>query len=291
MKKFLMISIASIFILSHTLVYAQDCTTAGYIKSEDTVIGKSGQGREIVATQIYRPEVKAVKEVLLVFAIHGYEDAYDRDGELLVHLADNLIHYFGVYLPYEYAITIVPLANPDGLIEGETNNGPGRAQITLGIDINRDFDYNFVSDVSLERHKTMAEPFSSPEAQALRDLVLSKEWEFIMDFHGWWDLTIGNAELAKAFDLPYKGGYTESSGTFSSWSSLYSKSLLVELPPELASEQSIFEHTREVIASLESLMLSGEEPWANQDNQGIFEQESDDRLSLIYEREWGKPFV
>lgn len=278
MRKLVVMSIAcllTIHTMMTTMVYAQDCTTSGYIVSEEVVIGKSGKGRDIYATRIYRPDVEDVKEALLVFAIHGYEDQFERDGEYLVHMGDNLIHYFEEYLPYDYAITIVPLANPDGLVEGYTNNGPGRAQIALGVDINRDFDYNFVANVASPRNKTLAEPFSSSEAQALRDLVLSREWDFIIDFHGWWDLTIGNKELAQAFNLPYSGGYTESSGTFSAWASLHSRSLLVELPPELVAENNIYGHTQAVITALEKLMLSGEEPWAQSDNQDRWEEEVD----------------
>ncbi|WP_366942894.1 M14 family zinc carboxypeptidase [Syntrophomonas sp.] len=38
---------------------------------------------------------------------------------------------------------IIPGANPDGIKQGWTCNGPGRCQLSQGIDINMDFDYDF----------------------------------------------------------------------------------------------------------------------------------------------------
>ena len=111
---------------------------------------------------------KPTKIVLVTFEIHGWDDSYGGDGQVLVNMGNAAISYFTAH-PNELKTTslyVVSSANPDGLISGWTNNGPGRCQISLGVDINRDFGYQWVRRTNA-RNKTLA-PFSSPEARALK---------------------------------------------------------------------------------------------------------------------------
>jgi len=69
--------------------------------------------------------------------MHGFEDAFYRDGQTLVDTAYGVIASLQEQPAALGAVEvmIVPCANPDGLAEGWTCNGPGRCQISQGIDI------------------------------------------------------------------------------------------------------------------------------------------------------------
>lgn len=79
------------------------------------------------------------------FAIHGFEDEYYRDGQVLVNEANVLIDYFVNHIKElkNYTLVIVPCANPDGVIAGTNNQRAcntafGRCTANH-IDINRDW--------------------------------------------------------------------------------------------------------------------------------------------------------
>ena len=58
------------------------------------------------------------KTLFMDFAIHGFEDEYYRDGQVLVNEANVLIDYFVNHIKElkNYTLVIVPCANPDGVI-------------------------------------------------------------------------------------------------------------------------------------------------------------------------------
>ncbi len=177
------------------------------------------------------------KTVFLNFAIHGFEDNYDKDGQVLVDMANQLIQYY-TENPEAYRNTrliVVPCANPDGLEAGTTNNGFGRCNAS-GIDLNRDFDAEHKVFTNA-RNKTL-EPFSAVESKALRDLVLENDVDVLIDFHGWLNMTIGDASLAEIFEeemnLKHKTEFNSNcNGYFSYWAHLKgAESLLVEFKDE-----------------------------------------------------------
>ncbi len=183
------------------------------------VYGTSELGRSLTCYEICGERVE--RTVLLNFAIHGFEDEYDGDGQVLVDLARELVeHYSASEELYGCRLLIVPCANPDGLYEGHTNNGFGRCNAN-GVDLNRDFDANYRSYTS-ERYYTPY-AFSAAESRALRDLCLEYKPEVVIDFHGWLNETIGDKALAELFrqemGLPYLVGYTDSNcaGYFANW--------------------------------------------------------------------------
>lgn len=176
------------------------------------------------------------KKILCVFAMHGFEDAFYRDGQALVDTARGVIASLQEQPAAlgEVEVMIVPCANPDGLAEGWTCNGPGRCQISQGVDINMDFDYNFRVRNN-DRNTTGRQPFTSPEAAALRDLVLKEKPDIILDFHGWVNSASGDPEIAEIFcknlDLAYEDKEkTFYDGFFVGWAAKYAKSVLVEYP-------------------------------------------------------------
>ena len=205
-------------------------TTADGITATAFRYGQSVRERDLVCWSIH-PEAFS-RTVLLNFAIHGWEDTYAADGQLLVDLGNALVeHYSQSADLYGCRLLLIPSANPDGLLEGYTHNGRGRCNYD-GVDLNRDFDANHVAN-PVGRNYTPY-PFSAPESRALRDLVWASHPDVVVDFHGWLNYTIGNSNLAEVFSLE-TGLYqkneltTGASGYFAYWAQLQgAEAILVE---------------------------------------------------------------
>ncbi len=159
--------------------------------------GQSVRCRDLVCWSIQPEEFS--RTVLLNFEIHGWEDAYAADGRLLVDLGNALVEHYSQSSDLNGCrLLIIPSANPDGLAEGDTNNGRGRCNYD-GIDLNRDFDANHA--VCPPGRNYTPYPFSAPESRALRDLVWAAEPDVVVDFHGWLNYTIGSSALAEVFSI------------------------------------------------------------------------------------------
>ncbi len=157
-------------------VLSTSCSDAG-VTSTSFKFGSSVLGRDMVCWSI-QPDSYS-RTVLLNFAIHGWEDSYVADGQLLVDLGNALVEYYSFSSDLKGCrLLIIPCANPDGIAEGTTNNGFGRCNAD-GIDLNRDFDANHVVNTTA-RNYTPA-PFSSVESQALRDLVWAADPDVVVD--------------------------------------------------------------------------------------------------------------
>ncbi len=94
---------------------------------ETIVYGKSGAGRELKA---YRYG-DGSNVLVAAFAIHGWEDNFNRDGQLLVDTAHDLMealeqNYDALIKEGDWSVYVLPCLNPDGLYDGWTCNGPGR---------------------------------------------------------------------------------------------------------------------------------------------------------------------
>jgi len=211
-------------------------------KVTSSIYGYSGKGRPLNVVSIEPELIKS--KVLITFEVHGFEDAYKGDGQVLVTIANEVIYYFSSN-PQQLgntALYIVESANPDGLAEGWTNNGPGRCQITGGIDLNRDFDY-YWKYRSNNRNKTL-HPFSAPESRALRDLVILIQPNDVVDIHGWLNTTYGTSSLCQYFEnslgIGRSSGLGGCSGYFASWSMNYAKrTALIELPGPNTNPQEV----------------------------------------------------
>lgn len=150
---------------------------------------------------------KNTKTIFMEFEVHGYEDEYSKDGEVLVNLANDLIKYYAENPNYlkDYQMIIVPSANPDGVIDGENNlrvgnkNAFGRCT-AAGIDINRDFKSG---------------SFKAIESQKLKELMDRYPMDIHLDFHGWEDSCIGNPVIVDAF-LDEVGLTTDKSNRYGS---------------------------------------------------------------------------
>lgn len=93
--------------------------------TQKIVYGTSGRGRELAAYKVGN----GVNSLIYVCAIHGWEDHWAADGIELTRIGNGLIEHFQNASTNNWSLYIIPLANPDGLSEGFTNNGPGRCTI------------------------------------------------------------------------------------------------------------------------------------------------------------------
>ena len=193
----------------------------GNLSTSSFVYGKSENGRDLVCYSIAQAEY--AKTILLEFEIHGFEDEYAHDGQVLVDTAMSLIeHYSASSDLNKTRLLIIPSANPDGLLDGMTNNGFGRCN-AKGIDLNRDFaTANYVANGTAGRNYTPY-AFSGAESRALRDLCLEYSPDIVIDFHGWESSLIGDVELCTPFHeemgLNQTHAFTATNcrGYFSNW--------------------------------------------------------------------------
>lgn len=205
-------------------------------KHKTIVYGKSGLGENLICEQI-TPDDKVKSKILMTFEIHGFEDLADHDGQSLVDTGKLIAKYYieNNNKLKNTELYIIPSLNPDGLNKGYTNNGPGRCQISLGIDINRDFDYHFET-FGNARYHTLSKPCSAPESAALRDFVKKIKPDAVIDCHGWNNMFIGDKWIADCFKdslgISTQRDFSNSSiGFFSAWASTTgAKSMLLEYP-------------------------------------------------------------
>lgn len=214
--------------------------------------GTSVQGRNLVCWSIH-PESFS-RTVLLNFEIHGWEDEYAADGQILVDLGNALVSSYSQRTDMQNCrLLIIPSANPDGLAEGTTNYGFGRCNAD-GIDLNRDFDANHVVYTTARNYTPY--PFSGVESCALRDLVWASSPDVVIDFHGWLNYTIGDSDLAEVFSLnvglnQYKELTSSASGYFSYWAQLQgAEAILVEF-----TNSSSVDHS-DVIAAVDRIIAN-----------------------------------
>lgn len=221
------------------------------------VYGRSGAGRDLVAYKFGNGE-----NVLIAgFAIHGYEDNFDKDGGCLVYTANELMKQLDQnrdrITDYGWSVYVLPSMNPDGLIDGYTCNGPGRCTTSYlnsagelvystGVDLNRSFPHNW-TQYSDSRNFNGSYPLASREAQALAEFiqdVKGKGNNICIDAHGWFSQIItstsNTSRLYYTFATRFPGNSyancTNSRGYFTSYAaSLGYMSCLFEFPYDVYS--------------------------------------------------------
>lgn len=193
------------------------------------VFGASEQGRDLVVHQVGDGEAAA----LMVFGVHGFEDKYDRDGQVLADIAHELLKLCrqDPSVLNGHSLYVVPCLNPDGLTQGKSENGFGRCNAN-GLDINRDFPVEWTRKTTA-RNRTGDAPFATAEARALRDLVQTIRPVCAVDVHGWINGVYGQADMAACFQeafgfeyRTYRGG-----GMLAQWLEQETgAAVMVELP-------------------------------------------------------------
>lgn len=211
--------------------------------AQKIVYGTSGRGRELAAYKVGN----GANSLIYVCAIHGWEDHWAADGIELTRIGNGLIEHFQNAGTNNWSLYIIPVANPDGLSEGYTNNGPGRCTIVGAVDCNRDFPIGF-TPYGDSRHWTNKEPLSVPESRCLRDFISEIKGKtsgstYLIDMHGWEDKTIGDSHISRAFQNQFgfvNGNYdgVYQAGFLISWAnSIGVRAALIELP------QSCYSHS------------------------------------------------
>ena len=203
------------------------------------------------------------------FAIHGYEDKWDKDGYELIEIANNfynkLLEDKDYDLAKKWTIYIFPGVNQDGLQEGSTNNGPGRTTLysqapqNKGLDLNRCWQIGSTYEkFTSDRNYNGDIGFQAYEAQALRDFMLknkSKDGQTILvDLHGWTQQLIGDENICSYYEQQFPENNKRSVGRYGSgymisWGRTYlgsqgkpAKTALIELPRDgVKNHQSVID--------------------------------------------------
>lgn len=163
------------------------------------VIGKSVQGRNIEAYTYGDPAGDA-EHIVFVGGIHG---GYEWNSVVLAYQFMDYLEMSPDVVPANLAVTVIPSANPDGVYEvvGKEGRftsaealvaeaaeglpvGTGRFNAN-DVDLNRNFACRWQPQ-STWRSKTVSagtEPFSEPEAAAIRDFVLEHKTNAFIFWH------------------------------------------------------------------------------------------------------------
>lgn len=158
-------------------------------RGDVTTIGLSGQGRAIEAYTVGDGPIR----VLFVGGIHG---GYEWNTVQLAYQFIDSVAPQPKLLPHQFTLTIIPVANPDGLarVVGKTGRFtpddvsqetvPGRFNGN-DVDLNRNWDCHW-SPTARWRDVAVSggdEPFSEPETRVLRDYILATDPTVVVFWH------------------------------------------------------------------------------------------------------------
>ncbi|GKU26378.1 hypothetical protein CFOLD11_32050 [Clostridium folliculivorans] len=227
------------------------------------VYGTSGKGRDLAAYKIG----SGSNSLVFVCEQHGFEDHWDRDGIELVYIGNDLITSLANSSTNGWTVYVIPSANPDGLIEGYTNNGPGRCTIVGAVDTNRDYPIGFTPH-GTTRNWTGDAPLSVSESRSLKGFIERINNDtlgelVVIDLHGWENDAIGNTEIGQyfinQFGFTQKTGYGEDSGYLIAWAkSIGAKATLIELPSSAYSHSDVVSggYSQKIVTSVKNLIKS-----------------------------------
>lgn len=219
-----------------------------------------------------------------VFALHGYEDIWDKDGQELVNIANDFYNKLMSDKDYDiyekWTIYVLPGINLDGLTNGWTNNGPGRTTLyskapnNKGIDMNRCWQIgDSYTKYTSDRNYNGTTGFQAYEAQALRDFLLKNKSQkgktLLVDLHGWTQQLIGDVQMCSYYEKQFPENNKSGVGRYGTgylvnWARTYlgssagaAKAALIELPKEgITGHQSVVEKNlsnRYITATLDML--------------------------------------
>jgi predicted deacylase len=153
------------------------------------IVGRSTDGWPIEAYRLGDGEV----HVALIGGIHG---GYEWNSALLAY---QVIDYFTAHpgrIPASISLTVVPVANPDGLGAVLGHNGPfSAAEIGVvprdtrfngnGVDLNRNWDCNWTPTGRWGARIVSggSAPFSEIETRLLRDLIMDPPMDAVIFWH------------------------------------------------------------------------------------------------------------
>ena len=126
------------------------------------LIGRSAEGREIVARTNFDPATPPANLTLLIGGQHGDEPATVR----------LLEEFCGMFRGTE-PVAIVAPANPDGLVARSRYNA-------RGVDLNRNCGFNWHAE---SEEPPGSAPWSEPESCVLRDFIVAQRPAKIVSLH------------------------------------------------------------------------------------------------------------
>jgi len=182
----------------------------GDIMSSRTSIGTTIEGRDIWAVKLSdNPDIDEDEpEMLFTAAIHAREVITPL---VLFHTLDYLTDNYGLLPEVDDIVNnreiwfVIPV-NPDGYYYNEViapdgggmwrKNRRDNLDGTYGIDLNRNFGYMWGYDdigsspvTSRETYRGTG-PFSEPEAQTMRDFIISRDFTIIAYYHSYSNLIL-----------------------------------------------------------------------------------------------------
>lgn len=167
------------------------------------VLGKSIEGRDLVALRISSAPEEANKPAFLFTGLHHAREWISV--EVPMGLIEKLTTGYGsdaaiTQLVDEREIWIIPVVNPDGLHHSQTeyqmwrknrrSNGDG----SIGVDPNRNYGYKWggvgAGDYGSSETFRGATAFSEPDTQAVRDLAIAQKLVTALSFHSYSELIL-----------------------------------------------------------------------------------------------------
>ncbi len=160
---------------TETPIVTEVVTNTPPASADEWVFGTSVGGRELTARRFGAGE----RVLLLVGGIHG---GWETNT---VTLMEQLIDHFTAApedIPPNTAVIIVANANPDGTVYAGIPRGRFNDN---GVDLNRNWGCDWSPDAFWRQQRVSAglQPFSEPESQALRDLILSERPAAALFYH------------------------------------------------------------------------------------------------------------
>ncbi|XP_026742943.1 carboxypeptidase O-like [Trichoplusia ni] len=160
-------------------------------------IGKSAEGREIYAMSLKKKGTKY--KVIVEGGIHGNEWIA---VEFVTYLVQQLVDHNNtkntklLELGRKYDWYIIPILNPDGFVYSQKTDRLWRKnrrtiENGFGVDLNRNFDYNFgkygTSEDVKDDYYCGPHPFSEPETRALSEFISQNKHNlrFYFSFHAY----------------------------------------------------------------------------------------------------------
>ncbi len=179
-----------LFVLVTSQKKAPEISPNGEVKNVGPirrVIGLSVEGREIESYTYPSAQADGDGKKHLVF-IGGIHGGYEWNSVVLAYQFMDYLEMYPEIVPENLTVTVIPSANPDGVYAVVGKSGrftvadiPDRKEPEgLGrfnahnVDLNRNFDCKWKSSATW-RSKTVSagsEPFSEPEAKAIRNFIL-----------------------------------------------------------------------------------------------------------------------
>jgi g-D-glutamyl-meso-diaminopimelate peptidase len=162
------------------------------LPEQPKVLGTSVEGRAIEVYTYGQGET----HLLFVGGIHG---GYEWNSVLLAYEMVDYLEANPALIPSNMQVSIIPVLNPDGLYAvvgasgrfdvsavpaGANTTGRGRFNAN-GVDLNRNFDCKWQPRSTWRSQPVSAgtAPFSEPEAQVLRDYVLTTYPSAVVFWH------------------------------------------------------------------------------------------------------------